>query len=110
VLAILAAVVTVVWTEGYARRRQTREVQAIRQSLAAEIRCIVRTLLQMHQRLKLSNSVVKRGPSDFGGPVQAGNLTRLVSLDEGAVNRLKMLRVPGESGVILRRARSDATH
>jgi hypothetical protein len=44
-LAVLAAVVTVWWTEGFSRRRERREAEAIKSSLAVEIKAFLNVLL-----------------------------------------------------------------
>lgn len=68
-LAICAAVVTVVWAEGYSRRREKREVEGIKASLSVEIRAIIDVLLDAHQVLKSAASLLLANKALLAGKI-----------------------------------------
>ncbi len=66
-LAVGAAGFTVLWTEGYSRRREDREIAGIKASLAVEVRAIVRILLDAHEFLKNAAAILKQREHELAG-------------------------------------------
>jgi hypothetical protein len=73
VLAVGAAVLTVLGTETYSRRRDLREIEAIKASLGVEIKAILNVLLQAHYMLVNTARLAHIKPSSIKSATELPN-------------------------------------